>query len=200
MSIQQLIICKKCKKQFRGKKTRKFCNRLCSGAGLYIISNETRKKMRLAKLGVVPTNKGKKYLKGRGKLHPQWQGGKTPLMQRRRGHTEYHQWKIEVLKIGKHICACCGAIKDLICHHIKSFQKYPKLRYKVKNGIILCRKCHPTIHRYGMKALKELKALVNNRSCATCGKSFSFTFNKVKTAKYCSNICVYNRKRIIYAV
>jgi hypothetical protein len=44
-------------------------------------------------------------------------------------------------------CLVCGATKELVAHHIKSWKKHPKLRYDLSNGVCLCKHCHREIHR-----------------------------------------------------
>ena len=60
---------------------------------------------------------------------------------------EYKRWKKAVLERDGYKCQHCGEENDLHVHHIKSFSKYPELRYEVSNGITLCKKCHKKEHK-----------------------------------------------------
>ena len=59
--------------------------------------------------------------------------------------TEYRIWAGAIKKRDEWICR----IKDNNCrgrleaHHILSWREYPELRYKINNGITLCRAHHP---------------------------------------------------------
>lgn len=66
---------------------------------------------------------------------------------------KYRQWRRLVFKRDKYICRDCNQKNSkenrLNAHHIKSWIKFPKLRYKVSNGKTLCEKCHRNyIKRY----------------------------------------------------
>jgi len=85
----------------------------------------------------------------RGKAHPNYKNGKyTAEKKRYWGTSEYQQWRKAVYKRDKYACQKCGDNKgnNLNAHHVKSFVDYPKLRYKISNGITLCDKCHQLIH------------------------------------------------------
>jgi DNA-directed RNA polymerase subunit RPC12/RpoP len=66
-------------------------------------------------------------------------------------HTkQYQDWRISVFERDNYTCQDCTARGgSLEAHHIKTFLKYPKLRYIKENGITLCRKCHMIRHKRG---------------------------------------------------
>lgn len=78
----------------------------------------------------------------------------------------YFLWRKLVLKRDGYVCAC-GSKKRLHAHHIKLWEKYPKLRFDVENGRIVCYECHKKIHPfmqgYEKKPLKKKKVLINKR-------------------------------------
>lgn len=51
--------------------------------------------------------------------------------------------------------------KNIVAHHIKSFAEYPKLRFVVSNGIVLCRKCHQETHKPRRKNYYQKRVLKN---------------------------------------
>ncbi len=58
------------------------------------------------------------------------------------------RWSKAVFAANKKVCTTCGSRKQLVAHHVKNIIDFPSLRYKVSNGIILCRSCHARIHRH----------------------------------------------------
>lgn len=82
-----------------------------------------------------------------------WTGrNKTPPSMRTKKeqrHTErYSKWRTSVYERDNYTCQLCFVRgSTLNAHHIKPFSKFPKLRYKVDNGITLCEKCHKNLHR-----------------------------------------------------
>ena len=85
-----------------------------------------------------------------GSKHWNWQGGITPINERIRHSIEYQEWRKDVFERDSYTCQKCGARNGLgktlylEAHHMKSFSKYPKLRFDVDNGITLCKEfCHP---------------------------------------------------------
>ena len=80
-----------------------------------------------------------------------WTGNIHPLDKRRnyldRRCKNYKEWRKEVLKRDNYQCQICHSTIDLEAHHLKEFSKYRDLRFDIKNGITLCKKCHKKIHR-----------------------------------------------------
>lgn len=81
-----------------------------------------------------------------GEKNPNWKGGIQPEYLRIRNSREAKEWKKDVLERDNYACQNCGEMEGLHVHHIKSFAKHPTLRFEIKNGVTLCRKCHYEIH------------------------------------------------------
>lgn len=60
----------------------------------------------------------------------------------------YARWRKAVKKRDNHTCQACGDDNptNLLAHHIKSWAKYPDLRFDVDNGLTLCKDCHHLQH------------------------------------------------------
>lgn len=122
-------------------------------------TDETKEKLRQARLAdgakclFLPN--GDHVLKGRkGKDHPSWQGGVTPL---RVSLYTTEEWKSAVCDVWKRDnaeCQSCGLRQCDVerkkhafhVHHIKSFARYPELRTDPENLVLLCRQCHLWVH------------------------------------------------------
>jgi len=62
---------------------------------------------------------------------------------------EYRQWRKAVYERDEYTCKGCGQVGGyLTAHHIKSWAKYPELRFNVDNGITLCEECHKVSDNY----------------------------------------------------
>lgn len=65
-----------------------------------------------------------------------------------RHSTQYTTWRVAVFERDHYTCLDCGRVGGkLEAHHIKTFRKYPRLRFAVENGITLCTKCHKQKHK-----------------------------------------------------
>jgi hypothetical protein len=105
------------------------------------------------KKGFIPYNKGKKANK-------EWRDKLSQSLKRyfdkigRADIKRYHhindriylQWRMGVFERDKYTCQKCGKRGgELNAHHIKSWSKYPKLRYEIANGKTFCVICHKNI-------------------------------------------------------
>ena len=86
------------------------------------------------------------WLEGRfvGTKNPNWKGSPPGIS---RNESKSIKWRRAVFERDNWTCQKCGSKKDLNAHHIKSYAKFPKLRYRLNNGITLCKKCHIEIHK-----------------------------------------------------
>ena len=108
-----------------------------------------------------------------------WKGGISPLNTRIRLSVESKLWRQEVFERDKYTCKKCGKIGgELESHHIKSFAKYPKLRFEVSNGETLCKNCHRDLtkrvnlasKRENLMSLRENLYRQDNRQDKKTGK------------------------------
>jgi len=131
------------------------------------VSSETRKKMSASKMGEKNHFYGKthteetklrvgKSSRGRnvGEKGHNWQGGVSKINKSEREfawHTwEYQNWRRLVFKRDNFTCQICKTRGGkLHIDHIKSWRNYPKLRYTLSNGRVLCVPCHKTTTSYG---------------------------------------------------
>lgn len=121
-----------------------------------IYSLETRKKMSLAKLGIV------------GELHPRWVENREKLQKygdsnKDRRSSAYNFWRQQVwlrdnLKCKIANLDCKGRIE---AHHILSYTDFPELRYQINNGITLCHAHHPRKRAEEKRLIPTFQKLVS---------------------------------------
>lgn len=101
---------------------------------------------------------GSKRLDIIGKNNPNWNNGSTLLRQQKRHSIEYKEWRRKVFERDDFTCQICSKRGIYLePHHIKSWEKYPELRYSVENGQTLCKTCHSLIdkNRFRFLSIKE---------------------------------------------
>ena len=106
-------------------------------------SLEARIKISDSKKGIIPWNKGLKFMAG--DKNPNWKGGIADKLNILRHTPVYYEWRKKVYDRDNYECQICavkGNGKNLNANHIKRFIDFPEYRYEVENGITLCVNCH----------------------------------------------------------
>ena len=101
----------------------------------------------------------------RGPKNPAWKGEKSKSKDRRlRDSIELREWRERIFQLDNYICQMCGQKGgSLEAHHIKGWAKYPELRFRIDNGITLCKRDHKFIRRKEEKYEKMFKKLIRGR-------------------------------------
>ena len=87
-----------------------------------------------------------------GMANHNWRGGITDKNRKIRASIEYSLWRESVFARDVWTCqGCQGVGGKLHAHHIKSFSKFPELRFAIDNGLTLCKSCHKETYNYGNK-------------------------------------------------
>lgn len=81
-------------------------------------------------------------------LKDELDSNKKKIDQSLRNSKEYSEWRKAVFERDHYTCKRCGINRGRVlnAHHIKSFARYPELRFSVDNGITLCEQCHRKVH------------------------------------------------------
>lgn len=104
-------------------------------------TQETKKKISLSKRNLDISTRIKISMGRRG--ISEFDGFTTPKLNRIRKSAQYIQWRKSVFLRDDYTCQACGKKGCYIeAHHIKSFAKYPNIRFDLNNGITYCRPCH----------------------------------------------------------
>jgi hypothetical protein len=156
-SGDRVKICSICNTSFQVFKYRennaKFCSRGCCGKSkrdkpTFITgkhhSKETRKKM------------SENHADFKGEKGTNWKGGMGTKRHRAMGQAKYILWRSQVFERDTYTCQNCKRSGIYImAHHIKSWAKYPQLRYTISNGLTLCKICHAKQDKYYAKFVSK---------------------------------------------
>lgn len=90
----------------------------------------------------------------RGAGHPNYNPNLTDEDRKKRDYMRglIRIWCKRVFKKDNYTCLVCGrrGKGELNAHHLNSWNKYEKERFKVNNGVALCSECHTAFHKiYG---------------------------------------------------
>lgn len=117
-------------------------------------TEETKKKISEMKKGRISKMKGRTHTEKakrnmslatnhHGKNNPNWKGGITEKHLLMRNSPNAKKWRMEIFERDNWICQHCNQRGgNLEAHHIKSWRKYPALRFEINNGITYCAPCH----------------------------------------------------------
>ena len=118
------------------------------------ISETLKRKYKTGELKIIINeNQRRKMSKShKGKKSHLWKGGITKEKELLRKGVEWKIWREKVFKRDNYTCRKCKKRgKYLEPHHIKSWSKYPELRFEINNGLTLCHNCHKLTINYGNK-------------------------------------------------
>ena len=130
------------------------------------VSDSTRKKISEALIGKPGYWLGRKRPAMsklfKGNRSHFWKGGRSSKTIKIRMSAKYSHWRKRVFERDNYTCIWCGARSGggktvvLNADHIKSFSKYPKNRFTLKNGRTLCLDCHKKTETFGGKSHKNV--------------------------------------------
>lgn len=135
------------------------------------LGDETKTKMSLAHMGN-KSNTGRKLTEEHKKnvslslqkeKHWNWQGGITKINHQLRNLQPAKEWNSKIKERDEYNCRirnkdCKGKLE---AHHILPWSKFPELRYKLNNGITLCRFHHPLGVRHSLQLSPYFQEVIN---------------------------------------
>ena len=154
-------ICPICKKEFRAYKShhKSYCSLLCRNRSRPDRGGKIILTCQICGKRFTPKARGKfgrlvRYCSNecvskahQGRNQWNWKGGISG--NHRRETKEYLEWRQAIYQRDRWTCQDCRKKckkGNIVAHHLKSWNKYPKLRFKIDNGITLCRICHKKRH------------------------------------------------------
>ena len=103
------------------------------------------KAISLAKTGMKYTRHVETFAKpnARGERHYNWKGGISKQRHLEMAKWKYRVWRDTIFLRDNYTCQVCDQYGGTLhVDHIKSWSKYPELRYELDNGRTLCVSCH----------------------------------------------------------
>lgn len=117
------------------------------------VSQETRDKISKAVKGRIWSVESRKKASEshKGEKAYQWKGGSSRKYKEDYYSLKYKLWRESVFQRDNYTCRGCGFKGNqgyLTAHHIKSWAKFPELRFDINNGKTLCEDCHKLTDNY----------------------------------------------------
>lgn len=137
---RKIVICKICKNNFETIpcSKQKYCSRNCySKDSSNILSGKPKSIEHIKKVNEAV----KKYWDKKGRKKNKRSYHNT--------NKKYIKWRITIFIRDNYRCQICKSKEKILqAHHIRLWAKYPKLRYKISNGITVCVPCHKWCHQH----------------------------------------------------
>lgn len=148
------------------KEDRVFCSYSCHTTYRNKTNNPMKNMATRIKVGIANTGKRHKLtseqrevrrINNLGSKSHFWKGGLTEKNRLERNSAKTKQWIKDIFERDNWTCQTCGSRNGngknvyLSAHHIKSWSKYPELRYEMSNGITLCKDCHRKTPNFAYK-------------------------------------------------
>jgi 5-methylcytosine-specific restriction endonuclease McrA len=151
------------------RKKRKYCSRKCFFEDIHRIMKEDGRGSGAKGKRWTHTEDYKKRLSEArmGEKNPSWKGGISADKRKYKRGWKHELWKRKVFEefgeSGYYFCmGCLKEFKDkenLVAHHMLSYSGFPKERYNVDNGMILCKECHRKAHKDDVTMRKAMKII-----------------------------------------
>lgn len=123
-----------------------------------------------AKIKIGLASKGNKYASGKKQSEETLQKRSLSMKkfydlkgrkeQKRYKHSantkQYRDWRKSIFERDRYTCQMCLIVGCYLeAHHIKSWAKFPELRYEIDNGMTVCRECHKLTDNYKGRGKKN---------------------------------------------
>ena len=117
-----------------------YCSHVCKGK---FLSKTRNMQVLWDKNNTLEVNAKKAH---HGKAHPKWIEDRTKVKSRAR--PEMNTWRNLVFNLGSFTCKHCNKVGGkLHAHHKAPYSLFPKLRWELNNGMVLCENCHKKLHK-----------------------------------------------------
>lgn len=115
------------------------------------LSKEHREKAKFGRLGKKdsPERIEQKMQRMLGEKNPNYKHGMSKFTVSHYSDLRYKLWREAIFERDNYTCQKCFLVGVYIePHHIKSWARYPGLRFELSNGLTLCKECHKLTDNY----------------------------------------------------
>lgn len=118
---------------------------------------------------------------------------------RKRNDPQYKQWRNAVLRKFNKKCILCSSEKRIEAHHLKRWIDAPLERFKARNGVVLCYKCHREGHNNPKKEFcKDTTIQILDKLIARLEEKLSHPCKKLRRRRFSKELKYYKAlKRIV---